>query len=166
MKIIYGFIIIIGLFTGSLISQTIPQKDNFINLLEQFSTQNKLVNANKANIENFFTENNFLVAKILPEKIFISYQLYSNEEVKNINLVTLSINLDEITDYKSFVDNIKNKSNTLNSLYNAKNVMAFIDVKNDNSEIFINYYFDNSVSSIDSIKTLQHFMNTFQIYNS
>lgn len=166
MKIIYGFIIIIGLFTGSLISQTVPQNDNFINLLEQFSTQNKLVNANKANIENFFTENNFLVAKILPEKIFLSYQLYSNEEVKNINLVTLSINLDEITDYQSFVDNIKNKSNTLNSLYNAKNVMAFIDVKDDNSEIFINYYFDNSVSTMDSIKILQHFMNTFQIYNS
>jgi len=166
MKIIYGFIIIIGLFTGSLISQTIPQNDNFINLLEQFSTQNKLVDANKINIENFFTENNFLVAKILPEKIFLSYQLYSNEEVKNINLVTLSINLDEITDYQSFVNNIKNKSNTLNSLYNAKNVMAFIDVKDDNSEIFINYYFDNSVPSMDSIKTLQYFMNTFQIYNS
>lgn len=165
MKFIYFVIIVIGLFTGKIISQTTYENNDVIHLLDQFSKQNKFVDSNKNNIENFFPESNFLFTKILPSKIFLSYQIYSNEEIKNLNLITLSFNLEEIQSYENFIDNIKNKSNTLNSLYAAYNQMAFIDVKENDSEVLVYYYFDKNTSTLETIKTLQHFVNTFQIHN-
>ncbi len=166
MKFIYFVIIVIGLFTGKLISQTTYENNNVVYFLEQFAKQNKFVDSNKHNIEDFFPDSNFLFTKIFPSKIFLSYELFSNEEIKNLNLIRLSFNLEEIQNHEVFIDNIKNKSSTLNTLYDAYNQMAFIDVKENDSELFIYYYFDKDTSTLETIKNLQHFVNTFHIYNT
>ncbi len=166
MKTIYFILFLLCLYTGNLISQTLNDKESVIQYLSKFTEQNNFVNSDQKSIDYFYPEEKFLYTKILPQKMFLSYQIYSNDEIKNLNLIVLSINLDELNNYELFVDNVKNKSKTLNTLYEANRAMAFIDVKNDNSELFIYYYFDGSVYPIETMRNLQHFINTYQIHSS
>lgn len=166
MKFIYFIIFILFVYTGTLFSQNLNEKNETLTYLTQFSHLNKFVSPNEKQLNNFYPESDFLYTQILPQKIFLGYELYSNKEINNLNLITLSLNLDELNDYDSFINNIKNKSKVLNTLYESNREMAFIDVKQDNSELIIYYYFDNEVFPIDTMRNLQHFVNTYQIHSS